>query len=335
MASPTAQGFVRLDLGAVLTIADVGVAVTISVPGGELSGTLTEPVPLAELAEQFFGGDIGLPQELTVSELRIWTDTARASSAYEFELGLAGVWELTGGVTIDGLSLLLESADGARTVTVAGVFGVGVGEVVVRAVREPGGGWSFGGAAAGITLADLTSVLEDTFGAPGLPDVVAGLTLAQLSVEYATGTRQFVLTAGFELPLGGDENPARFDLGIELTPKQTATGFDKRLSAALRIPLPVDAGTSRAMDLTVTLGDAGAFSASWSEEGEEPISVLDMLAAAGVDTTGLRELVPDSVWPEMRRVVLGYDRADGTFALVVATARVSVLAAATPVEPSG
>ncbi|MGW1738445.1 DUF6603 domain-containing protein [Nocardia sp. NPDC001965] len=309
VAGPAAaDGLVRATLGATLALAESSVAVWISLPGGEVSGSLTEPLPLAVVAEKYFGAT-GLPADLLITDLTLSTDTAAPATSYELRLGLAGSWELPGGIALTGLGIALRAEGTAKTAELWAGLGIGdTGEVLLSAVRDTGGTWIFGGAATALTLEDVLS----TFGVPGLPDSVSGLAMAELTVQYDTGTKRFDLTASLELPLG--DAAATLDLGIALTPAPApGTGYDKNLSAALRLELPSDTEVPRLMEFVVTLDESSWLVASW--EDSDGLSAADIAEVVGIDLSSL----PAALLPTLYGLTLVYNSVDKSQMLAART----------------
>ncbi|MYU51585.1 MULTISPECIES: DUF6603 domain-containing protein [Streptomyces] len=268
--------------------ADVLVEVHVGYPGKALSGTLTEPFPLAALTASLPPG-MGVPADAMVSALTVEGDlNPSPARGYSFSATLRNAWRVGGDrIELTGVTLTVSNFGGETAGEVSAQWRIGDTGTLDVTGAWTGVGWSFQAQGSGIRPADV-------FAAVGIapPAFVADLAIEELLVEFDDQANVTVVLHS-TVVLG--EKSAALELRIALSSGETA------VSGTLELTLP-----TRTMSFTVQAArdEAGKWLAARWDAGNEPVEGLDLLSALGLSGPAG---TPAALLPRLDSLTLWYE----------------------------
>ncbi|MCX4635166.1 hypothetical protein OG775_08425 [Streptomyces platensis] len=284
-ASPTLVVGVggRVRLGA-----NVLVDVQVAYPDKTLSGTLTEPFPLASLTGSLPPG-MGVPDDAIVSALTVGGDlNPPPARGYSFSATLQNAWRIGGDrIELTGVTLTVSSFGDQAAGEVSAQWRIGVTGTLDVTGTWTSAGWSFRAQGSGIRPADVFAALGIT-----PPAFVADLTIEELLIEFDD---QANVTVVLQSTVVLGEKSAALELRI------AASGGDTAISGTLELTLP-----TRPMRFIVQAarGEAGKWLAAKWDAGNEPVDGLDLLSALGLSSPAD---TPAALLPRFDSLTLWYE----------------------------
>ncbi|WP_050503084.1 DUF6603 domain-containing protein [Streptomyces monomycini] len=279
--------------------ADVLVEVHVAYPDKALSGTLTEPFPLASLAGSLPSG-MGVPADAMVGALTVEGDlNPPPASGYSFSATLENAWRLGGDrIELTGVTLTVSRFGDEAAGEVGAQWRIGETGTLDVTGAWTSAGWSFRAQGSGIRPADVFAAVGFT-----PPAFVADLAIEELLVEFDDQANVTVVLHS-TVVLG--EKSAALELRLAASGGETAVSGTLELTLPTR---PMSFGVQAARDA------AGKWLAARWDAGNEPVEGLDLLPALGLDGPAG---TPAALLPRLDSLMLWYEPGTGRVALVVA-----------------
>lgn len=308
VADPLGAPRVATEIGGRVTLAsDIVVDVEVALPERSFSGELAQPAPLGALLNDRFPG-IPIPDDMTISTLRIWgeLDAASPTHGYGIDCALENIWQITDDIGLESIALTLADQAGDKSAGLSAVWQLGEGTLDVVGEWVAGADWTFRATALGIQPFEiLDAVGIDT------PEALADLEFEELSVAFdSAGHFSFVCAAAMGL---GEESQGT----LTVTFDADRAGGSIAISGQLQLVVPLDEDTRRVLDFQVDFVSAQSgrtLTAGWT--GDPGLGIDELARAVGLELpTGL----PSGLLPVLTSLVLRRDLDSGRTVVAAGT----------------
>ena len=283
------------------------------VRGGTQPGSALHVVELfaALSAQAGFGGILDdVPTSLrTLAIGKIYVEYAEIDGRFLVSGALAQPLRFTDDFAIENVYVQFVAAAGGWQGECYLAFDVGDVAIFLRSTVQSDGSWTFAGGTAPddvVPVGRLFETIGAKFGVHDLPEVIAGMTLANLRVSYATASGAFAFACEGTIPVAGDA--LQLSVQIELSPGPGGAGYTKHVHGLLEY-----AGVNFELDFAGAA--AGSTLRAVFRDEEHPLALADLAAGLGVDLS----VLPPALSPALKEITFVYDRHDARQTLLLIT----------------